>query len=82
MSYLKLSVGLLILIAAAAVNAVEGDPNAVNYAVTEIEFEKLHYTLYNRNHVIYLDVRNRDDVVVEGKIVGSLNIPCKFMVFM
>ncbi len=67
MSYFKLS--LLILIAAAAVDVA---------AVTrEIQFEELRDGL-NSNSLLYIDVRRRGEVALEGKVVGSVNIPCKF----
>lgn len=42
--------------------------------VKEVNFEELHDGLSNGS-LVYLDVRNRDELVNDGKIVGSVVVP-------
>lgn len=46
----------------------------------EVTFEEVLVGLES-NSLIYLDVRNRDEVRTDGKVVGSLIVPCKYFVF-
>ena len=47
--------------------------------VKEVQFKELSDGL-NNNSLVYIDVRNRDELVTDGKVVGSVNVPCKFLV--
>ncbi len=69
MFYLKLV--LLILTAAIAMGAA---------GVKEIKFEELRDGL-NNNSLVYIDVRNRNELVTDGKVVGSVIVPCKLDLF-
>ena len=42
--------------------------------VKEVNFEELRDGLSNGS-LVYLDVRNRDELVNDGKIVGSVVVP-------
>ncbi|XP_057367491.2 uncharacterized protein LOC130688528 [Daphnia carinata] len=42
--------------------------------VKEVKFEELRDGL-NNNSLIYLDVRNRDELRTDGKVIGSVVVP-------
>ena len=42
--------------------------------VKEVNFEELRDGLSN-GILVYLDVRNRDEIVNDGKVVGSVVVP-------
>ncbi|KAK4026330.1 rhodanese domain-containing protein CG4456 [Daphnia magna] len=42
--------------------------------VKEVKFEELRDGL-NNNSLVYLDVRNRDELRTDGKVVGSVVVP-------
>ena len=41
-----------------------------------MDFDEIRTQLENKS-LIYLDVRNRSELENDGKIVGSVNLPCK-----
>lgn len=45
--------------------------------VKEVKFEELRDGL-NNNSLVYLDVRNRDELRTDGKVVGSVVVPCTY----
>ena len=45
--------------------------------VKEVNFEELRDGL-NNGSLVYLDVRNRDEIVNDGKVVGSVVVPCTY----
>ncbi len=45
--------------------------------VKEVNFEELRDGLSNAS-LVYLDVRNRDEIVNDGKVVGSVVVPCTY----
>ena len=40
-----------------------------------LNFDQVRAELESKN-LIYLDVRNREELMREGQVVGSVNIPC------
>ena len=42
-----------------------------------VEFEEVRKGLEDKS-VIYMDVRNRSELETDGKVVGSINLPCKY----
>lgn len=45
--------------------------------VKEVKFEELRDGLNNKS-LVYLDVRNRDELRTDGKVVGSVVVPRKY----
>lgn len=43
----------------------------------EVTFEELRNGLNNQS-LVYIDVRNRSELVSDGKVVGSVVVPRKF----
>lgn len=48
--------------------------------LVELHFDEIRDRLNDRT-LIYLDVRNRSELLVDGKIVGSVNIPGTGIIF-
>lgn len=46
----------------------------------EVKFEEVLSGLKN-NSLIYLDVRNIDELRTDGKVAGSVVVPCKYFFF-
>jgi hypothetical protein len=43
-----------------------------------IDFDVVKAGLEDKS-IVYMDVRNRSELENDGKIVGSVNLPCKYL---
>ena len=48
--------------------------------VVELDFNQVRQGMHDGS-LIYMDVRNRSEMETDGRIVGSVVVPCKFFCF-